>query len=563
VIVVRELPSLRHHTIVTTPTGRRYRWGSDERNPANIPTQQRSTSSMPGGFESQDGSLPRKPGVDYADLERLSTVQLVDHAGDVIAENRLERSPVTSGDQFVINPSAVGWQAHLDDDETVSMIGLDRGLGRWQGPSRARQLALLGGSRSPQGGGTVTPDATTGIPTLDTGFDESGGWSSSSRPIVEAWYDAGDGNLIGRIRADWTRGVNVQGNVATDGNWQWAAAVATDDTDSARDTTGDLQATGPGTVDLAATASRRFAYLQFLYNAAGGTDQSNLRYSVYWTNLRVIGDHGLTIQGATAATEGLLSSDLEAYILRRWAPLLNFTTGPDGTILPSAFVISHFAYPERTKASELIKAALRFELREWAIWEDRTYFSNDRGARGNRWRARIAPAKLEETGPQVDRLWGAVMIQYRDVDGSTRTVGPPGSGAGTEDASLVDPDPENPANSLGGHRIKLLQAGTLTAAGAIELGRRFLEYQKLLDTSGRAQIVGHVMDAAGVIHPYSHVRAGDLIAFDDAADTSYRRIVHVEHDHDAYTATIDLDSPPDGMAALLERLGLVEVVLGA
>ena len=156
-----------------------------------------------------------------------------------------------------------------------------------------------------------------------------------------------------------------------------------------------------------------------------------------------------------------------------------------------------------------------------------------------------------------------MIVAYQDVDGSTRTAGPPGSGCGTEDASLLDTDPLNPANELGIRRWSPpLQAGTLTASAAVELGRRFLEQQKLLDTSGEATITGHVEDDRGVVHPYWRPRAGDQISFVDAADSSYRRIVRVEQDHDARTATLTLDSPPDGLAALQERLGASLVRLG-
>jgi hypothetical protein len=154
------------------------------------------------------------------------------------------------------------------------------------------------------------------------------------------------------------------------------------------------------------------------------------------------------------------------------------------------------------------------------------------------------------------------VVQYNDVDGTAKTVGPPRSGSTVETSVLKDSDPQNPANRLGIIRRTKLTMGTSTAAAATEVGRRFLEEQKLLDRSGRARIVGHVTDDHGVMHPYWHIRAGDLISFVDASDTSYRRIVKVDHDASARTASLDLDAPPEGMDALLERLGVSIVSLG-
>ena len=196
------------------------------------------------------------------------------------------------------------------------------------------------------------------------------------------------------------------------------------------------------------------------------------------------------------------------------------------------------------------------------MWEDLTFWWHDRGARGRQWRARTGPSQLEETGPQVERIWESVIVQYQDVDGSTTTVGPVGSGADTETDDLKDDDPDNPANKLGITRRDLLVMGIGTAASATEVGRRFLEESRLLDSSGRARLVGHVQDSHGVMHPYSHVRAGDTISFVDSSDTSYRRIVRTDKTRDDRSCSIDLDAPPEGLAALLERLGVVLVPLG-
>lgn len=100
-----------------------------------------------------------------------------------------------------------------------------------------------------------------------------------------------------------------------------------------------------------------------------------------------------------------------------------------------------------------------------------------------------------------------------------------------------------------------------TPAAATEVGRRFLAESKQLDRSGSAKLVGYVEDDRGVVHPFHHVRAGDTISFVDASDTSERRIIRASHDFESRTCSVDLDAPPAGIDALLQRLGVVLVPL--
>ena len=266
----------------------------------------------------------------------------------------------------------------------------------------------------------------------------------------------------------------------------------------------------------------------------------------------------MTLRG-TEPDAGFFDSDLIGYALTRWCPMLNYT--PD-TLTPSGFVIPHFVYLDPTTVSELVRGATRFDLRDWAVWDDQTFWLHDRGARGRSWRANVGPAQLEETGPQVDRLWNGILVAYQDVDGTTRTVGPVGSGADTETSDLVDMDPENPANELGIRRWDMLTMGTSTPEGATKVGQRFLDESKVLDSSGRAVLVGHVRDDRGVLRPYSHIRSGDTIVFPDASDTSARRVVRTEKSRDERSCSVDIDSPPEGLQALLERLDVSLVSLG-
>lgn len=542
---VREKPPLRMSIEILAPNGRYFRWGEDEFDPANVFGGLSFSSTMPGGFESFGCTLPRQPGVDYSDLTTLSRIRVLGASGDVLWEGRLERTPRASGDQIAISPSASGYSASLEDRKDCKALIIDIDLSKWGPPSTARRLALLA-NYAPTDAQT-SPGSTSGLPLLRTAF--TGPWTTApGRPISEALYDA-KGLNIGSVVYAWTKGPLPS---AADANYTWQALLGTDDTFASNDSSGNLRAAGPGIGTLTATAERTAALVHFFYAnvAAGGPPE----YNIDWNALIVIGDHGLTLRSGTDV--GFYSSDIEAYLIQTFAPWLSTE------IEASSFVLPQLAFLEPTTLADMLTQTRRYEVRDWAIWEGPTYHSQAFGTGGRKWRARSGTAQLSETGPQVDRLWESVVVAYQDTDGSTRTVGPTSSGADTESDLLHDEDPENPANQLGITRREALSIGTSTPAGAIKVGQEFLDKQKTLDTSGSASHVGFVEDDHGVIWPASVMRAGDQVGYVDSNAPDYRRIVKANHDRDTRTTSVDLDSPPDALQELLERLGARVLSLG-
>jgi hypothetical protein len=545
----RERPPLRQHIDLITPSGRHYRWGEDEPNPEYVFADLRHSSTMPGGFETCEVTLPRKPGVDYSDLERLSTLRVMGTGGQVDGEYRLERAPRVSGDQMAISPSAVGWQAHLEDDKSARAVYVDRDAGRWLQPGTQRLLALATAGIS-VGSTGVSNDLSEAA----VGLSYQGPWVAAAGIVMEATYLAPAGVDIDLVFADWEFNGNIN---PADANWQALAFSTTDGTDF-NDSSGDFLSAATGELVYNPSTPRRGAILQVKYVAGpSGTDGTD--YQAFFKSPAAYGDHGITRREVFGEPYGVLASDVVRHAVQTWAPLLQVKSD---SIQASGFIVPHLVFYDPTTAAEIVRQASRFNLPDWAVWDDREFVWHERGARGKAWRARIGPSQLEETGPQLDRLWNGILVSYQDVDGSTRTVGPTGSGADTESVDLLDFDPENPANKLGIRRWELLQMGTSTAAGATEVGRRFLEQTKLLDSSGRCQIVGWIEDDRGVAHPYSRVRAGDTISFVDASDSSPRRIVKVDHTRSTRSCSIELDAPPQGLQELLERLSVVLVPLG-
>lgn len=555
-ITVRELPPLRLGINVQTPTGANTRWGWDDPNPIFAPSSMTFSSTMPGGFERLSLTLERESRLSYADTVRLFENITVSGLGGTTAwEGRVEKTPDTGGFQQGETVEAVGWQAHLEDNKAVREIYVDRELSKWEAASIARKIALNKAGIDEEDASVGTSSGTTGTTQPAVINQIVGAWERARES--DAWYNA-FGIPIGLLKYAWklTEAGKIGTSPWTDTNWVWSAILSTDEIATSYEPAGSLRAEGPtGSGTVTATALRTFAATILYYGAPAGTD--GITYPLYWPVLAVYGTHGLPLYGGLTLEEapGVHAADVVAHAVQTWAPKLAFTqAGPEATIQPSSVVIPQLVFTTPTTVSEIIKQATRFELQDWAVWENRTFYMNERSSRGNSWRARVGPAQLQQAGPQAARLWNGVVVAYTDVTGIARTVGPAGSRTEREFASLEDPNPENPLNQEGVKKWALLQMGTSTPAGAEKVGAIFLREQKKLETSGQATLVGHVEDTAGTLWPAWKVRAGDNISFVDAADSSPRRVVSASYDDSSKTCQVQLDQPPDTLQAILERL---------
>lgn len=553
---VREKPPLWLAHDIQAPSGRHYRWGPDEPEAANVPSGETLSTTASGGFEQAGARLPRKPGIDYGDAQRLADWCIYGAGGEVAWEGRLNRAAKSSGDEQSISPEGGGWSNHLEDDKTARMIYRDVDLSRWTGASAARKLLRLDAGFK-QFDPSTDSDTETGLPAL--ALTVNGPWDGKVECL--GFYDAGPGTNVARLYWDRVSKSDF-GATSPSSNFVFFVGVADNDLLSGFAGTGDYHtvAADSETDTFTPSTAKRWAAMIWRYEA--GANAASNEYTSQVRDLAVYGDHGLTLRG-TEPDAGFYASDVLAHALRTWAPLLKFSEGAKGTIQPTGFIIPHLAFYEPTTAAEIVREALRYHVNPWFVWEDRTFYMHRWGARGRRWRARVGPSKLQQAGDDVERLWNGVMVQFRDVDGSTRTVGPTGTGADTEDANLLDSDSQNPANLLGIRRYAVLDMGTVSRPGAaIEVGRRFLEESKLLDTSGSAQHVGTCIDEHGVEWPAWMIRAGDSIAYIDASEPGYRRVVRTKYEHSTRTCSVDLGAPPNSLDALLARLGVVLVSLG-
>lgn len=421
-----------------------------------------------------------------------------------------------------------------------------------------------------QAGTSVSPDPS-GAPALIAQINDT--WTAPSLPLVEGWYDA---QAIGGIAKlyysfkypNFGKDV-ISFGINSDASWGLTFGLSVDNNASVHlEQTGwgplygsTMPASGAGYWEPG--GSYDYAFFDWYNNPAvvSGATSNGEDGGLYWNYLRfaLYGPHGLPLYGPDPA--GVLASDVIAHAIRTWAPELTYTTGSQGSIQPSVYVIPQLVFQVGTP-SQIVKGAVVFEMLDWAVWENFTFFLNARGARGKKWRVQSGPAHLQAAGPQVSKIWNGVIVQFTGADGVQYTVGPPGSGATRESALLVDTNAANPANKAGLKKWTTVQMGTSDFGPAIATGQIFLQETNRLNTSGSATITGYIQDTEGVFWPAWMVRAGDQIAFIDAFDASYRRVVHTQYTAIDAKNVLQLDQPPDTLEALLQRLSLSIVGFG-
>lgn len=556
-------PRLDLNVEAITPGGRRYRWSQDESDPEQTTSGLSFSTSVPGGFDRMDVSLTRDPRIDYADLERLTTLRVLGAGGEVASEYRLEAAPRSTGlDRMDVSPGAVGWQAHLSDDETFTGTYVGRDLDHWEPAGVQWQQGMYNLYGSPfkvLGSVESTRDSTSQLPALVATLPPA------LRPFAGALYDSESGV----VQIDFsflTTGMVAGGN-------QWIAQIGTTNTDSPSYAGGDIvlplgspitALSAPVQTWSTSVVGSPYRYAQFVL--VGDDNDYGKDVVMQLGDLAVWGAGA--IRRGVSPDDGVAASDVIADCLDKAAPLIRHSTT---TISDSGFIIPHVAYHDPTTAADVVVDVNRYHSWPWAVWEDPTgiparptFYYRPAGVGVRRWSVRAGPSNLQEAGPQLNRLWNGVTVTYSDVSGVNLRVGPPGSAAEITDPTLADPDPENPANKLGIRRwINLSMDSVSTAAGAIKVGSLFLALQKDADQSGSASLIGTVLDDKGVEHPAWLVRAGDLIRFPDSTSgLSWRRIVRTNYDDSSKTNSVDLDVPPDYLETVLQRLGVSTKPLG-
>ena len=536
--------------------GRTSRWALDELDTADMPVDLRFSTVIPGGFNECSCSLFRDVDIIRPDEALADTVQILDGTS-VVWEGRMTAFPRQMQDgQTTVTPSAEGWVAHLRDMNRYRMIYRDIDLSRWGGLSIARGSALLTA-------GSALNDGTTGwqsngTAAIKTAVDGGGTWSAGMRPRTEAWYNA-NGTSIGSVAYSWTKNANVD-NANT--NWFWAVYTSANDALSGSYDGGtNLRAAGPTTgAVLTASTGMKYAAFALGYNAAGGGD--GYEYAISWSDIAVYGNHGLTKRGTEPAA-GFYGSDVIAHALPLTAPLLNFTTGQDGSIEPSTVILTQLAFMEPVNAEDVVKKVNAVSLRDYAVWENRTFSWTTPDPDRLTWKARLADgAEPALDGLSLADVYTSVIVQFNDPAGVSKTAGPVGSGCDYEDASLgiTDADAEtNPASVHGFVKDAALTLSDVSTSDyAIAVGAIFLTERGQRTRRGQVILTGQVEHPTAGLMDVHWVRAGQYVDLVDTSDNSLggaRRIIATDMDYATRSNTLTLDNTAFTLEALLAILG--------
>lgn len=559
IAVVQQFPPDKMAMRIDLPDGTSNRWAEDEPNPENVLSDIEISDEMPGGYKDANGTLARDPRIDQPDLVAYGDVKFYQPGVNVVWQGSLDKGPDTSGQQRQVQPSFLGYQAILEDDQAVSVGFISGDLSKFSGPSLQWQFDIAGLNHTPQGAsaeaGLVSVSEANGVVWDFSAVSFTGG---SYPYAIAVWY--GDGAEIGRVyfdmHADGTTPWEIYMLLWKDDRGSFGAGQAPSPVNYSSTTS--AIANGQPSGESAQKGSRyKYVAAYASYIGPAATFQMTNRFSVQ--QIKVIGTHQLPFSG-TWPNVGYTAKQMLEYLINTYGAPLEIESqyiDDDGFIIPEAW------YGEGQPLADIAKDIMKYGLYDWFVYHGKRFEYRAPGTYGKFWRAYTAESQLQEVGLDSQRLWKKIKVKYTDVSGQTKIVGPPGSGCDFESTLLEITDPQNPAVLADRTRQDILDMGGIgNPYTAIEIGQRFLEEAQLLNRAGSATISGFVMDDKGIFWPAACVKSGDWISFVDAADPSYRKIVNKSYRHNERSSEIDLDAPASGLEALLERLQVGLISLG-
>lgn len=514
---------------------------SQASNPRNRPQAIQFSTQLQSGFTTASWGLRHPIDRDRTDINLLDPVKIIGTNGDIAYEGYVAAMPRSTDDiGHSLDITTAGWISHMTD-EAFTMPFIDRDLSQWGEMSVSQRIALTAAGYNPDGGNLSTAPDSAGKPGLLSSRP-----GVLNKPINRFVYDAGPNNLVAKMYVG-TQTLVVLGS--GDANLEVYALFWSDDNGANQLSSGDVKASTFLAPDISSTP-RRYAVMDWRYNSTAG-GSAGVDYGVRWQDVRIIGDHGVPLIAEEGGTfpAGIAASDVLEWLIANCCPLLN-TNGVQQTTYP----IGHLAFKGRTKPYDAALKVNAFHQWHMAVWEDRTVHYGPIDLTDWDWEIRHdeVGSQIGLQGDSVEGLRNGIVVQYTDV-----TTGHPGELLPADHEELRDDDLSNPAN-LHGRRMygePLVIPYPVTAANALELGRRQLLQDSAPKAPGSFTIRDRVRDRSGKWQPAWKVRAGDRIRLTSSVSLSDRpRLIHeTSYAHDARAVTIAVDSTMRTMDAYIER----------
>jgi hypothetical protein len=448
-----------------------------------------------------------------------------------------------------------GWINSLGDNQTASEIFIDRALDNWGEGSTARKIAVnaIGVYDYTKSSFTTGFTGSTNTPAI---FVEFSAFGAGVNEITEVFYRSPV--ELGQVKYDYITpkpGGSINGTMYATNDDVTSVIIATGSTHG-------ITAAANQTLSIGAGA--KYLFIQMTYTGEYVGLSAGDTYG--WSNIRVRGRHGLTAAGS-GLSEGFLLSDLSAYIVGRWGPLLYFTTGQGGTVEPTTLPVNQAAFREDTTAWEMLKALQIYGGNADAVLDVGCYghdgkeFYMRSAPYGKEWIVRSegdeANAVPSFAGPDSSQFINGIKILY-DPDGSgqKKSIGPVGSGADIQSAVFEDTALSNPANADGSKHWAVRDIGINSREMAEAVAFKEMAYRNSQDWRGSITVKGEVEDAAGNLFPAGMMRGGDTITVVDDEDPTPRRIE--SSSNQALEVSVDIGAPPDKISVMLARAELAQ-----
>jgi hypothetical protein len=546
IAVTREFPPDKLAIRVEPPGGAPVRYAFDEPGVENVIDDVKYSGELNGGEKEASWSLARDPRVNYGDLPAFADVEVYGAGAETRWQGRVDKATESDGERKSVDPAAVGHKAALEDIKGIVAGFIDGDFGKWGEPSVQRRLNLNGSSSrltgSVSNGWQGTGETAPGV-TMDFNDVETANGKSDRG---EVWYYGG-GPDIGALLYHFAR---LAGGAGAE--WLTRADLSSDElASSTKNGTNHEANTNSApyeTVSSGGAEGLRYALIRSS-RTESGEGGAHLGDIHAWQWPKVLGNQGLDLQGEWPDV-GFTAKQMLAWAI----PQFSYLELDEDDLEDDGFVIPQAWFGDPTTLLAIIEELTKYGLLDWFV-RGKRFNLRFPGTYGRRWQLYAGPSGLKDQGLDASRLWRSIVVRWQDVDGTTKSIGPPGSGAMFEDAGLEIIDPDHPAVRAGIARQDILDLnGIGVQSQALATGERWLEEANLLSRSGSCTASYYAMDDRGIYRPVSEIREGDLARFPDSGkDTSYRKIQSYEYTHSTRSNSLALDAPRESIIALLAR----------